>query len=156
MEEGAIRKGLENLADSSRYDNLYAAALCRQKADWLIGMNGTRLFTKLYGGKTLRVGRVMTPTLALIADREAAISGFQKEKFYTVELDLRGFQASGERIRSKTDAGKLRSACLARDAVVTSVEEREKRENPPKLYDLTRSEERRVGKECRSRWSPYH
>ena len=137
MEEGAIRKELENLADSSRYDNLYAAALCRQKADWLIGMNGTRLFTKLYGGKTLRVGRVMTPTLALIADREAAISGFQKEKFYTVELDLHGFQASGERIASKTDAGKLRSACLARDAVVTSVEEREKRENPPKLYDLT-------------------
>ena len=137
MEEDAIRKGLENLSDSSRYDNLYAAALCRQKADWLVGINGTRLFTKLYGGKTLRVGRVMTPTLALIADREAAISGFKKEKFYTVELDLHGFEAVSERIASKTDAGKLRSACLARDAVVTSVEEREKRENPPKLYDLT-------------------
>ena len=137
MEEDAIRRGLDNLADSSRYDNLYAAALCRQKADWLIGINATRLFTKLYGGKMLRVGRVMTPTLALLADRETAISGFKREKFYTVELDLHGFSASSDRIASKTDAGKLRSACLARNAVVTAMREQEKRENPPKLYDLT-------------------
>ena len=137
MEESAIREGLDNLKDASLYDHLWDAALCRLKADWLIGMNGTRLFTKAYGGKMLRVGRVMTPTLALLADRETEISGFKKEKFYTVELDCHGFTASSDRIKSKTDAGKLRSACLARDAVVTAVREQEKTENPPKLYDLT-------------------
>ena len=77
-------------------DNLYAAALCRAKADWLIGINGTRLFTTLYQGKTLNVGRVQTPTLALLAEREAAISGFRKKKFYTVELELDGFHAASE------------------------------------------------------------
>ena len=137
MEESAIRKGLENLKDSAAYDHLWDAALCRQKADWLVGINATRLFTKIYGGKTLRVGRVMTPTLALLANRETEIVDFKKEKFYTVELDCHGFTASSERIKSKTDAGKLRSTCLARDAVVTSVEEHRKTENPPKLYDLT-------------------
>ena len=137
MEETAIREGLDNLKDAALFDRLNEAAMCRQKADWLIGMNGTRLFTKVYNGKTLRVGRVMTPTLALLADREAVISGFRKEKFYTVELDCHGFTASSERIKSKTDAGKLRSACLARDAVVTAVQTQEKTENPPKLYDLT-------------------
>ncbi len=120
MEESAIRKGLENLKDSAAYDHLWDAALCRQKADWLVG-----------------VGRVMTPTLAFLANRKIEIVDFKKEKFYTVELDCHGFTASSERIKSKTDAGKLRSACLARDAVVTSVEEHRKTENPPKLYDLT-------------------
>ena len=83
------------------------------------------------------MGRVLTPTLALVADREAAVNGFQKEKFYTVELDCHGFTASSERFKSKTDAGKLRSACLARDAMVTGVDNQRKTENPPKLYDLT-------------------
>lgn len=91
MEESAIQKGFDSLLNGENYDNLYAAALCRAKADWLIGINGTRLFTTLYRGKTLNVGRVQTPTLALLAEREAAISGFQKEKFYTVELELDGF-----------------------------------------------------------------
>ena len=137
MEETAIRRGFENLTDSANYDNLYAAALCRAKADWLIGINGTRLFTTLYKGKTLNVGRVQTPTLALLVEREAAISNFKKEKFYTVELDLRDFRASGDRIKSKTDAEKLRTACLGKSAVVTSVEHKDRTERPPKLYDLT-------------------
>ena len=137
MEESAIRKGFDNLAGGEQYDNLYAAALCRAKADWLIGINGTRLFTTLYKGKTLNVGRVQTPTLALLVEREAAIASFKKEKFYTVELNLRDFRAAGERIKSKTDAEKLRKACLGKSAVVRAVEQKDRTERPPKLYDLT-------------------
>ncbi len=137
MEESAIQKGFDNLLNGENYDNLYAAALCRAKADWLIGINGTRLFTTLYQGKTLNVGRVQTPTLALLAEREAAISGFQKEKFYTVELELDGFRAASERFSSKTDAGKLRTACVGKPAAVQAVTRKEKTERPPKLYDLT-------------------
>ena len=137
MEESAIRKGFDNLADGQKYDNLYAAALCRAKADWLIGINGTRLFTTLYKGKTLNVGRVLTPTLTLLAEREAAIEHFKKEKFYTVELDAQGIRASSGKFNSKTDAEKLRSACLGKTAVVQSVTRKDKTERPPKLYDLT-------------------
>src|SRR5699024_6303356 len=109
----------------------------RAKADWLIGINGTRLFTCIYKGKTLNVGRVMTPTLTLLAEREAAIGNFKKEKFYTVELNLRTFRAVSGKFNSKTDAEALRSACLGRTAVVRSVERKENAERPPKLYDLT-------------------
>lgn len=137
MEETAIRKGFDHLLDAQNYDNLYQAALCRAKADWLIGINGTRLFTCLYKGKTLNVGRVQTPTLALLAEREAAIANFKKEKFYTVELDLQGLHAASEKFSSKTDAEKLRLACLGKTAVVQSVTRKEKTERPPKLYDLT-------------------
>ena len=137
MEESAIRKGFNNLADGQKYDNLYAAALCRAKADWLIGINGTRLFTTLYKGKTLNVGRVLTPTLTLLAEREAAIEHFKKEKFYTVELDAQGLRAASGKFNSKTDAEKLRSACLGKTAVVQSVTRKDKTERPPKLYDLT-------------------
>ena len=137
MEESAIRKGFDNLADGRKYDNLYAAALCRAKADWLIGINGTRLFTTLYKGKTLNVGRVLTPTLTLLAEREAAIEHFKKEKFYTVELDAQGLRASSGKFNSKTDAEKLRSACLGKTAVVQSIAKKDKTERPPKLYDLT-------------------
>ena len=137
MEESAIRKGFNDLADGQKYDNLYAAALCRAKADWLIGINGTRLFTTLYKGKTLNVGRVLTPTLTLLAEREAAIEHFKKEKFYTVELDAQGIRASSGKFNSKTDAEKLRSACLGKTAVVQSVTRKDKTERPPKLYDLT-------------------
>ena len=137
MEETAIRKGFDNLADGKKYDNLYAAALCRAKADWLIGINGTRLFTCLYKGKTLNVGRVLTPTLTLLSEREAAIENFKKEKFYTVELDLRTFRASSGKFNSKTDAEKLRTACLGKTALVQSVTRKDKTERPPKLYDLT-------------------
>ena len=137
MEESAIRKGFDNLADGQKYDNLYAAALCRAKADWLIGINGTRLFTTLYKGKTLNVGRVLTPTLTLLAEREAAIEHFKKEKFYTVELDAQGLRAASGKFNSKTDAEKLRSACLGKTAVVQSIAKKDKTERPPKLYDLT-------------------
>ena len=137
MEDSAIRKGFEHLLDSRNYDTLYDAALCRAKADWLVGINGTRLFTTLYRGKTLNVGRVVTPTLALLVEREAAIAGFQKEKFYTVELDLHHFKANSGRFSSKTEAGKLRTACLGKTAVIEKVERQEKAERPPKLYDLT-------------------
>lgn len=137
MEESAIRRGFDSLTDGETYDNLYAAALCRAKADWLIGINATRLFTTLYHGKTLNVGRVLTPTLALLAEREAAIASFKKEKFYTVELDLQTFRASSGKFNSKTDAEKLRTACLGKTAEVKSVERRDKTERPPKLYDLT-------------------
>ena len=137
MEESAIRKGFDNLVDGQKYNNLYAAALCRAKADWLIGINGTRLFTTLYKGKTLNVGRVLTPTLTLLAEREAAIEHFKKEKFYTVELDAQGIRASSGKFNSKTDAEKLRSACLGKTAVVQSVTRKDKTERPPKLYDLT-------------------
>ena len=137
MEESAIRKGFNDLADGQKYDNLYAAALCRAKADWLIGINGTRLFTTLYKGKTLNVGRVLTPTLTLLAEREAAIEHFKKEKFYTVELDAQGLRASSGKFNSKTDAEKLRSACLGKTAVVQSIAKKDKTERPPKLYDLT-------------------
>ena len=137
LEESAIRKGFEQLADGSRYERLYQAALCRQKADWLVGVNGTRLLTTLYKGKTLPVGRVMTPTLALIAGRETAIQNFKKEKFYTVELDLQAAHAAGARFPSKTEAKKLVTACLGKIAIVRSVTQKEKAESPPKLYDLT-------------------
>ena len=137
MEEPAIRKGFENLLDGSNYDNLYAAALCRAKADWLVGINGTRLFSTLYMGQTLNVGRVLTPTLALLMEREAAINNFKKEKFYTVELKLAGLTAVSGRVKSKTEAEKLRKACLGTSATVRLLERKERAEQPPALYDLT-------------------
>ena len=137
MEESAIRWGFDHLMDSKHYDNLYAAALCRQKADWLVGINATRLFTTLYQGKTLRVGRVMTPTLALLTERESAIAKFQKEKFYTVELDCGTFRAVSERFQSKTDAVHLRAACVGKPVTVRTVTGKERTEHSPKLYDLT-------------------
>jgi len=137
MEESAIRRGFDTLADSASYDNLYAAALCRSQADWLVGINATRLFTTLYQGRTLNVGRVLTPTLALLVEREEAITGFKRTKFYTVELDCGDFRAVSDRFSKKTDADKLRIACDGGSAVVRSVERKEKSERPPKLYDLT-------------------
>ncbi|NCE65843.1 type IA DNA topoisomerase [Pseudoflavonifractor sp. 524-17] len=137
MEASAIRRGFDCLADSREYDNLYAAALCRAKADWLTGINATRLFTCLYKGKTLNVGRVLTPTLTLLVEREAAIKKFKMEKFYTVELDTPGLRAASGRFSSKTDAEKLRTACLGTPVEVKSVEQRDRTERPPKLYDLT-------------------
>ena len=137
MEKTAIRKGFDHLLDSANYDNLYAAALCRAKADWLVGINGTRLFSTLYKGSTLNVGRVQTPTLTLLMEREAAITSFKKEKFYTVELKLDGLTAVSGRIKSKTEAEKLRRACLGTSVTVAGVKQTERTERPPKLYDLT-------------------
>lgn len=137
MEESAIRRGFDTLLDSANYDNLYAAALCRAKADWLVGINGTRLFTILYRGQTLNVGRVLTPTLALLVERDEAIASFQKEKFHVVELTAGGVTAVSERFASKQEAETLRMACDGQTAVVQSVDSTAKTECPPKLYDLT-------------------
>ena len=137
LEAEAIQAAWRAMKPESEYQGLAWSAEIRSKADWLIGINGTRLFTTLYQGKTLNVGRVQTPTLALLAEREAAISGFRKEKFYTVELELDGFHAASERFASKTDAGRLRTGCVGKPATVQTVSQKEKTERPPRLYDLT-------------------
>ena len=134
MEETSIREGFQNLRDGHDFDGLHQAALCRAKADWLVGINATRFFTLTYG-KKLNIGRVMSPTLALLVQREAEISAFEPEPFYTVQLDC-GFPAVTERMKEKAEAEKIAAAC-AKEAVVTSVERREKAEKAPALYDLT-------------------
>ncbi len=137
MEDSAIRAGFENLIPGEKYDVLYEAALCRAKADWLVGINGTRLFSTIYRGPTMNVGRVMTPTLAMIVEREKAITEFQKEKFYVLELDCGSFKAAGRKFSGKTEAEKARKSCFGRAVTVKSVSRQEKTEKPPKLYDLT-------------------
>ena len=136
MEDGAIKAGFASLKDGREYDALFASALCRAKADWLIGINATRLFSCLYG-KTLNVGRVQTPTLKMLTDRNAAISRFQKEKYYHVRLDLSGAEAASERISDKAEADVLKGACEAGKAVCVSVTRERKSSAPPKLFDLT-------------------
>lgn len=138
MEDNAIREGFANLKPSTEYDALYQAALCRERADWMVGINCSRLFSCLYG-RPLAVGRVMTPTLAMTVEREAAIAAFVPEKFYTVALELTsGFVASSRRISEKDAAEKLLAEC--RKEMVSTIQKitrKEKSENPPPLYDLT-------------------
>lgn len=136
MEDSAIRAGFQNLKLSSEYDALYEAALCRERADWLVGMNATRLFSCLYG-QTLNVGRVMTPTLAMAVMREAEIFAFKSELFYTVELTLNNFTATSERMKDKAEALALAKNCTGAVVTVTKAESKEKSEKPPALYDLT-------------------
>ena len=136
MEDNAIREGFAQLRDGSEYDNLYAAALCRSKADWLVGINATRLFSVLYH-RTLNVGRVVSPTLSLLVQREAEIKAFQSEPFYTVKLDTGDFTAVSEKMKEKLDAEKLKESCTGSTAVVRSVKQKEKSEKAPALYDLT-------------------
>ena len=136
MEDTAIKAGFADLKDGREYDALFASALCRAKADWLIGINATRLFSCLYG-KTLNVGRVQTPTLKMLTDRDAAISHFQKEKYYHVRLDLSGAEAASERISDKAEADALKGACEAETAVCVSLTKEKKTAAPPKLFDLT-------------------
>ena len=136
MEDSAIKEGFENLKPGTEYDALYEAALCRERADWIVGINATRLFSTLYG-QTLNVGRVMTPTLAMAVMREAAISAFKSEPFYTVQLTMDGFIASSDRLKKKYEAEALRTACNDQMAKVTKAERKEKTEKPPALYDLT-------------------
>ena len=137
MEESAIRESFENLKPGSDYDHLYHSALCRQEADWLVGINGTRLFTVLYGGKVLKVGRVQTPTLAMLVERESKIMNFKKEQYFMAHILCGGVDAATERIDSKTEAEKIAGACRNGQALVTSVAKEEKTVAPPKLYDLT-------------------
>ena len=136
MEDSAIKAGFADLKDGRDYDALYASALCRAKADWIIGINATRLFSCLYG-KTLNVGRVQTPTLKMLTDRGAAITGFQKEKYYHVRLCLSGAEAVNERISDKEKADGLKAACEAAQAVCVSLTREKKTAAPPKLFDLT-------------------
>ena len=138
MEENAIREGFAHLKPSTEYDALYNAALCRERADWLVGINASRLFSCLYG-QPLAVGRVMTPVLAMTVVREAAIAAFVPEKFYTVALTLAdGGTASSKRFAQKEDAELLLSKCRKEGRVtVQKMERKEKAESPPQLYDLT-------------------
>lgn len=136
MEDAAIREGFANLRPDSDYDALYQSALCRAKADWLVGINATRLFSVLYH-KTLTVGRVQTPTLKMLVDRDAKILRFQKEKYYTVGIQSDSLKADSGRIASMDEANTLKNACAGNDAICISVKREKKTEQPPKLYDLT-------------------
>ena len=136
MEDTAIREGFQNLRPGAEYEALYQSALCRQKADWLVGINATRLFSVLYH-RTLNVGRVQTPTLAMLADRDWRISSFQKEKYHHVRLKVDGAEAVSEKIVSLEDAQAVQEACQNGRAVCTAVTREQEKEQPPKLYDLT-------------------
>lgn len=136
MEDAAIQQGFENLKDGAAYDNLFAASECRAKADWLIGMNGTRAFTKKYGRKQT-IGRVQTPTLAMLAERQTKIQNFVKEPYYKVELSGAGVVAVSEQMAQEQDADTVQAACDGQCAVVGSIERKRVEKKPPKLYDLT-------------------
>ena len=136
MEDAAIREGFDHLHPGSDYDKLYDAAVCRAGADWLIGINATRLFSVLYG-VTLNVGRVMSPTLALLVQRESDIESFISKPFYVPEITCGGFTASGEKMTERSEAEKIRMDCDHNSAFVRSVEKKVKTIQPPCLYDLT-------------------
>ena len=136
MEDAAIRDGFEHLRPGSSYDNLFHAAVCRAGADWLVGINATRLFSVLYGA-TLNVGRVMSPTLALLVQREAQIQNFKSKTFYIPEITCGGFTASGERQEEQEKAEAVRISCDGQTATVLSLEKQIKTVQPPRLYDLT-------------------
>ena len=137
MEDKAIKDGFENLKPSANYDDLYEAALCRERADWLIGINATRFFSTVYG-QTLNVGRVMTPTLAMIVEREAEIKGFKPENFYTVQMMVSGVVVTSERFKTKQEADELVEKINAADkARISKMETSTRQEKPPLLYDLT-------------------
>lgn len=137
MEESAIRDAFANLKPGSDYDCLYQSALCRQRADWLVGLNGTRLFTVLYGGKVLKVGRVQTPTLGMLVERETQIMNFRKEQYFMAHILCGGVDAATGRINSRAEAETVAGACKNGQAVVTSAAKEQKSIAPPKLYDLT-------------------
>ena len=136
MEEDAIREGFQNLKPGADYDGLYQAALCRAKADWMVGINATRLLSVLYG-RTLNVGRVTSPTLALVVRREAEIANFQPIPFYYVKMSCGGLILEGERIDAKEDAASLAAACRKSEAVIHSIERVERVASPPELPDLS-------------------
>ena len=135
LEKEAISKGFSSLKNASEYDNLYQAALCRDHADWLVGINATRLYSLLYG-RTLKVGRVMSPTLAMIVNREESIQNFTPEKFYTIQLESR-ITAVSQRFSDKEKADKLCAWCNGQNAIITSIKSQSVIEKPPRLYDLT-------------------
>ena len=137
MEDKAIKEGFANLKPSADYDELYEAALCRERADWLVGINATRFFSTVYG-QTLNVGRVMTPTLAMIVEREAEIKGFKPESFYTVQMLVSGVAVTSKRFKTMQEAEGLAQKVSAADkAKISKMETSTKQEKPPLLYDLT-------------------
>ena len=136
MEDMAIREGFNDLRPGVEYDSLYQSALCRQKADWLVGINATRLFSVLYH-RTLNVGRVQTPTLAMLAERDEKIMLFKKEKYQHVRLQVDGAEAVSEKFTDPAQAKQVQAACQNGQAICTSVTRERKKEQPPKLYDLT-------------------
>ena len=136
LEDSAIRDGFRHLRDSSEFDRLYEAALSRSKADWIVGINGTRLFSTLYH-KKLVVGRVQTPTLAILVERDGKITTFRKEKYFNVHIQKDGLKASLEKIKTEDEAKRIAEACDKKQASVSSLKKERKTVNPPKLYDLT-------------------
>ncbi len=136
LEESAIKKALSNMKPMNCYDNLYNAGYSRARADWLVGMNGSRLFTCRYNDR-LSLGRVQTPTLAMIVQRDNDVRNFVKQKFFTADLDCGTFTLSSARIDDESTADMLVNDCNDNIAVVTSVKREIKTVNPPKLYDLT-------------------
>ena len=136
MEDSAIREGFSDLRLGTDYEALYQSALCRQKADWLVGINATRLFSVLYH-RTLNVGRVQTPTLAMLAERDAKITLFHKEKYHLLRLMLDGAEAVSEKFTDSAEAEQAAAACKGAAVTCTSVKKEQKKEQPPKLYDLT-------------------
>lgn len=136
MEDTAIRQGFEELRPGAEYDGLYEAALCRARADWLVGINATRFFSVLYH-HTLNIGRVMSPTLALIVQREAEIAAFKPEPFYTAVLETSGITANSERLGDLEEAKKIQMDCRGKTITVVKVEQKRRSEKPPALYDLT-------------------
>ena len=136
LEDSAIREGFNHLRDGKEYDRLYEAALSRSKADWIVGINGTRLFTTLYH-KKLVVGRVQTPTLAMLVERDGKISTFQKEKYFNVHVGKGDLTADLEKVKTEEEAKKIAAACEKKQAVVSSLKKETKTVNPPRLYDLT-------------------
>ena len=136
LEDSAIREGFAHLRDSGDYDRLYEAALARSKADWIVGINGTRLFSTLYH-KKLVVGRVQTPTLAMLVEREGKISTFHKEKYFNVHISKDNLTADLEKVKTEEEAKAIAAACNKKQAVVSSLKKETKTVNPPKLYDLT-------------------
>ena len=136
LEDVAIAEGFRSLRPASEYDSLYQAALCRAQADWLVGINATRLFSTRYH-QLLNIGRVMTPTLALLVEREAQIQAFQSTPFYTVQLDCGSLTAISERLRERTEAERIAALCNGKEARISNLEQKERLEQPPQLYDLT-------------------
>ena len=136
LEDSAIREGFQHLRDGKEYDRLYEAALSRSKADWIVGINGTRLFTTLYH-KKLVVGRVQTPTLAMLVERDGKISTFHKEKYFNVHVGKGDLTADLEKVKTEEEAKKIAAACEKKQAVVSSLKKETKTVNPPRLYDLT-------------------
>lgn len=136
LEDSAIREGFAHLRDSGDYDRLYEAALARSKADWIVGINGTRLFSTLYH-KKLVVGRVQTPTLAMLVEREGKITTFHKEKYFNVHISKDSLTADMEKVKTEDEAKAIAAACDKKQAVVSSLKKETKTVNPPRLYDLT-------------------